>query len=172
MHECDFVNRQELQTQLLQFHFSLQPTLQLDSKDSSKRGSPSNPKVKFWPVFGDFHCFFLLQVVKFTHWLICLGWIERSQVREDGRINGEENGKWERRQVVAGGSINKLSLSLSVSVCLCLCICLFVGLRCWQYCSVKVGLNVEGWERAAPLGNLGWNRNVGKICGKTRGDYW
>ena len=126
MHECDFVNRQELQTQLLQFHFSLQPTLQLDSKDSSKRGSSSKPKVKFWPLFGDFHCFFLLRVVKFTHWLICLGWIERSQVREDGRINGEENGKWERRQVVAGGSINKLSLSLSVSVCLCLCICLFV----------------------------------------------
>ena len=95
MHECDFVNRQELQTQLLQFHFSLQPTLQLDSKDSSKRGSSSKPKVKFWPLFGDFHCFFLLRVVKFTHWLICLGWIERSQVREDGRINGEENGKWE-----------------------------------------------------------------------------
>ena len=108
MHECDFVNRQELQTQLLQFHFSLQPTLQLDSKDSSKRGSSSKPKVKFWPLFGDFHCFFLLRVVKFTHWLICLGWIERSQVREDGRINGEENGKWERRQVVAGGSINTL----------------------------------------------------------------
>ena len=49
-------------------------------------------------------------------------------MREDGRINGEENGKWERRQAVAGGSINKLSLSLSVSVCLCLCIRLFVSL--------------------------------------------
>ena len=122
MHECDFVNRQELQTQLLQFHFSLQPTLQLDSKDSSKRGSSSKPKVKFWPLFGDFHCFFLLQVVKFTHWLICLGWIERSQVREDGRINGEENGKWEE------GRWWPVSLSLSVCICLCVFVCVSLSL--------------------------------------------
>ena len=62
------------------------------------------------------------------YWMIC-------QFREDavGSVKvGLNVGGWKRAAL------------LSVSVCLCLCICLFVSLRCWQYCSVKVGLNVEG----------------------------